>query len=537
MSKLVFTKPNAYSGVFIKDCDATGIVVSAPDISWVDIHNAPNLRSITFKTSEDVHLSMTQCPQLSHISLPRTAKGAVLHLDLGANAMSLAITGTIRSIDTCSAVHHPTMASLPGQVFDGALVLHNRPTPQSYSGLERRELVIVQGLHAQIKSDFFAKLLNVKGLIVTDSYVEEISLPSGRVAFMHLRGLSKLQEIELGSQVCLAEFDSCYRLGVIHGSGRLLRMRNSLVEKITVNGFWDRGQFDDVQAHLTAPGIATTIGRSCRHILPTSLDVSNATNPLALLPCPEAIKDPHWQGLLLNWVNITELRSSALAGLMILKGLLDAGADAIEIKKSRRKLLCNLARKKAPHWEWPQTDLEMEIYAADLELLSALYHAGAVHYDEFETLLQIRTLAQIIAITRTVRKGTTPDLEAKFAAIILAFSHLIVKPQKGQSPVTSPITLLREIGFLPTALEYLIALRERESFRPILLVLPMLILKLFGDEAALAGIASLSRYGLQSARRLLVQRAQKLRIQKHKMAPRYLSAAMAPPKYALLSGI
>lgn len=532
--RLAFTKPNTYSGILLRDCMARDIVI-ATDVSWVDIVNAPNLLSISIRSEEPVHLSISGCPALHRILLPEAERGSVLHVDFGADETALFVAGTIRSIDTCSQLFEPTAVAAKEAPFQGAQLLHNSSAVDLLRNAHKRQLSIFQGISGDTSAKVISLLKDLRGLILTNSNLPQVALDYRSAEFIRFSSLPDLAKITMQGRVRDLEIENCPLVDEISGSGRTMRMRNASTTALSIFGMWDRGIFENVGAQLHAEAVASIMAMRCSKILPSHLDMGNATNPLGILPTPEAIKEEKWQALLLNWVMVTELRSSALAGLRLLKALHEAGVCARSIKEARTALKLNVSTKAAKKrkWAWPATELEVETYHADLQLLKALAEDQAVTLQEISELGPFENLAQMIAVTKLLRDGDD-ELVCDFLEEGLAQSIESFEPRK---IMRSRREDMRQKEMIKPFVEGLFALRKRGEFGRMLTKLPGLLRKLCGETDALPYIALLCSYGLKAARKELLREAQNLKQRNSNLSSSYLAAAMAPAQSTLLAEI
>lgn len=66
-------------------------VVDSPDLTLLDLRQCP----------PGLHLLVINCPNLSHVALPRSGSGAVVHLDCGARARRVEFSGLVAAFDAC----------------------------------------------------------------------------------------------------------------------------------------------------------------------------------------------------------------------------------------------------------------------------------------------------------------------------------------------------------------------------------------------------------------------------------------------------
>lgn len=526
------------------------------ETKFIDIIDAPELTLLDIsRVTDAVHLTLRDCPKLQKILLPKAKHGSVLHLDLGRFDGTVHIAGAVRHIDFCSQKRAPFTFTNEEPLQSMLIAAQLNPDAFTHIDMMAHDCLALLGnahkAHDVTNALFMVK--HVRALHLDGLSLSRVEVASPKLSQLSCVSLPLLKEISTTADLSRVEITDCKNLAQLTASGKTLRIKKSCSEHLNIHGFWESAVFEDVTGSVCEEFAKQIDARRCLRIQPDQFVLNNATDPLRLLPRPEAINDEAWQVALMRCVAATTQRQAVLPALKVLIALVKAGVAAKHVNAHRLAL----HRNQQPHiravaaprvhtfmvtgkwndtdfvWSWPDTDLEVETYIADLELLAELHDAGEDLSHILDGMLPLLRLEQVSAIL----KFLATHQEAKFADHLIKQCHRIFgrNPRKilecRQGSTKARFPMFRAI----LDAGYSLRLHERTEFA--FTGMADFISANLSPDLAFSPLRGLMHLGVDRARAVLDNQARTLQAQGHPMAGVYRAASLEPVKSDLLAAI
>ncbi|UKJ75421.1 hypothetical protein [Azospirillum brasilense] len=352
-------------GLRVAGNGASTLVVGSATLRILTIEDCADLVHLDLTASPQVSwIAIARCPRLTRVSLPADGPGTELHVDFGARAPELRVTGWVADIDCCwdqgSAAAPRGRSRRPP--LAGCCIGALDPT-----AAERVELVIFVGADSALRHLHVPASAAREVVLVDCASLETLTFGAAAAALcVEVHNLPRLTRITSDAPVRLLRAERCQRLQHIRGFGDAATvLASARRERLEVLGPWSSLVVrDSAPAGIEAPLVE-------RVSAPGRVHGEAAESAVRHLLEAARAGDTQAVGALLHWCGRVRTRRGVLGALIALDALAVAGSDVEALWAVR----CGLRHRSVGRgarpddwwWDLPH-DLEQRGWDADLRL-------------------------------------------------------------------------------------------------------------------------------------------------------------------------